>query len=234
MSLSTVIAVDGPAASGKSTVGEALAERLDYLFFDTGAMYRAVTLAVLERDIDPADEKSVENVAENLTIDVRSPDVSDGRLYTVLLNKRDVTWAIRASEVDAHVSQIAKYPDVRSAMTLQQRRIGVRGQVVMVGRDIGTVVMPDAGVKIYLDADIAERARRRWEEIEARNNGEIPAYEEVLSAMKRRDRIDSTREIAPLRPADDAIVIDTTNKDLPTVIQTVYDQVIQAREVKEP
>ncbi|MBN1285186.1 MAG: (d)CMP kinase [Anaerolineae bacterium] len=232
--MSTVVAIDGPAASGKSTVGQALAERLGYLFFDTGAMYRAVTLVVLERGIDPANEAPVRAVAESLTIDVKSSNVSDGRLYTVLVDNTDVTWAIRAPAVDANVSQVSAYPGVRAAMTVQQRRLSAKGRVVMVGRDIGTVVIPNAGTKIYLDATVEERARRRWKETQARSGGMRQSYAEVLAAMRQRDHIDSTREVAPLRPAADAIVIDTTMMDLPTVIDVVYGYVVGAREVQEP
>jgi cytidylate kinase len=228
----STIAIDGPAASGKTTVGRALAERLGYLLFDTGVMYRAATLAALRAGLDPANEGEVTAVAETVTIDVRPPDESDGRLYTVLLDGEDVTWAIRAAEVDANVSQVSAYRGVREAMTRQQRRIGERGRVVMLGRDIGTVVLPEAGVKIYLDATPEERAWRRWRELRARGGDE--SYEEILEAMRRRDRIDSTRELAPLRPAADAIVIDTTEMDLPSVVQAVYSYVASAKERGTP
>jgi cytidylate kinase len=140
--LTTTIAIDGPAASGKSTVGKALAERLGYLLFDTGVMYRAATLAALERGIDPGDEPAVTSVTESATIDIKPPTERDGRLYTVLLDSKDVTWAIRTPAVDANVSQVSTYAGVRRALTRQQRRIGAGGGVVMVGRDIGTVVLP--------------------------------------------------------------------------------------------
>jgi cytidylate kinase len=224
LSIPSVIAIDGPAASGKSTVGRALAERLGYLFLDTGVMYRAATLAALHRGIDPADEARVTAVAESITIDVQAPTVRDGRLYTVFLDSEDVTWALRAAEVDANVSLVSTYRGVRQAMTAQQRRIGERGRVVMAGRDIGTVVLPEARAKIYLDATIEERARRRWRELLAR--GEDASYEDILRAMAQRDQIDSTRALAPLRPAADAIVIDTTKMDLAAVVEAVYAYVV--------
>ncbi len=215
------IAIDGPAASGKSTIGKLLADRLGYLYFDTGVMYRAVTLASLGRGIPIADEAAVTRLAEALRIDVMRPTVPDGRQYTVLVDGVDVTWEIRRPEVDANVSPVSAYPGVRAALTAQQRRIGAAGQVVMVGRDIGTVVMPDADLKVYLDATVEERARRRYSEIVAR--GEAADYDAVLAAMRRRDRIDSTRTAAPLRAAADAVVLDTTCLSIEQVVQRIGD-----------
>jgi len=146
------IAIDGPAASGKSTIGELLAEQLHYVYFDTGVMYRAVTWAALQRGIDLADEKAVTDLAERIHIEVTQPTVADGRQYTVYADGEDITWQIRRPEVDHGVSPVSAYPGVRAALTAQQRRIGQAGRIVMVGRDIGTVVMPDADLKIYLDA----------------------------------------------------------------------------------
>lgn len=219
MSIPKNIAIDGPAASGKSTLGEKLAERLGYLYFDTGIMYRAVTLAALQVFSSVADEAAVTDLANRLQIDVRPPSVPDGRKSDVLLDGKDITWAIRRTEVDSNVSQVSAYPGVRKAMTEQQRRIGQRGQVVMVGRDIGTVVMPDAELKIYLDASVEERARRRFSELEQRS--EEVTYEDILSAMRRRDKVDSTRAVAPLRPADDAIILNTDGLNIEEVLQRV-------------
>jgi cytidylate kinase len=202
------IAIDGPVASGKSTIGEFLAKRLDYLYFDTGVMYRAVTWVALQRDIDLADEEAVTVLAEHIHIEVTQPTVDDGRQYTVYADGEDVTWQIRRPEVDRGVSPVSAYPGVRAALTAQQRRIGQAGRVVMAGRDIGTVVMPDAELKIYMDASVEERARRRYQEIRAR--GEPADYDRVLRDIRRRDKIDSERDAAPLRPADDAIIVDTT------------------------
>jgi cytidylate kinase len=133
------IAIDGPAASGKTTVAQRLAQHMGYLFFDSGVMYRAVTLLTLRRAVSPEDEKAVVALAESILVDVRPPSLPDGRLYDVMANGEDVTWAIRAEEVDRHVSRVSAYPGVRTAMTRQQRD-GRRGDVVMVGRDMGTVV----------------------------------------------------------------------------------------------
>jgi cytidylate kinase len=215
----STIAIDGPAASGKSTIGELLAQQLGYLYFDTGVMYRAVTWAALDRGIPIADEAAVTALAERLRIDVTPPTAGDGRQYTVLADGVDVTWAIRTPEVNAEVSPVSAYAGVRRALVAQQRRIAEGGQVVMVGRDIGTVVLPDADLKIYLDASVEERARRRWREEQAR--GEQSDYETVLASMRRRDEIDSSREVAPLRAAEDAVVLDTTDLSIEEVLAAV-------------
>jgi CMP/dCMP kinase len=201
----SIIAIDGPAASGKSTLGRRLADSLDYLFFDTGVMYRAVTWIALQRGLDVRDETALTQLAEKIQIDVASASVGDGRVYDVMVEGKDVTWEIRQPEVDANVSIVSAYRGVRTAMSRQQRRIGQRGKVVMVGRDIGTVVLPEADLKIYLDASVQERARRRYNEIKARG-GEAD-YDDILSKVIERDRIDSTRDVAPLRAAEDAVVI---------------------------
>ena len=204
---SSIIAIDGPAASGKSTIGKRLADELGYLFFDTGVMYRAVTWIALQRGVDVRDEAAVTRLAEETPIDVAPASQSDGRACDVIVEGQDITWETRRPEVDANVSVVSAYAGVRREMSQQQRRIGRRGRVVMVGRDIGTVVLPEANLKIYLDASAEERARRRFDEIRAR--GEEADYEEILSKVRERDRIDSTRAVAPLRPAEDAVILDT-------------------------
>ena len=221
MSKPSTITIDGPAASGKSTIGELLARRLGYLHLDTGAMYRAVTWVALEQGIDIADEEAITALAESIVINITRPTVDDGRQYTVHANGQDVTWQIRRPEVDANVSPVSAYPGVRQALTDQQRQIGQRGRIVMVGRDIGTVVLPEADLKIYLEATVEERAYRRHREILDR--GEESDYEEVLAAMRRRDNIDSEREAAPLRPADDAVIIDTTELSIAEVLARVEE-----------
>lgn len=219
MGISNIIAIDGPAASGKSTVAEKLAAELGYLYFDTGVMYRAVTLAALNSLHAVQDERAVSELAEQIQIDVLPPSQPDGRLCDVLLDGQDVTWAIRTAEVDRSVSQVSTYPRVRAAMTRQQRRIGSRGNVVMVGRDIGTVVFPQAGLKVYLDASAEERARRRYQEMLRR--GDPADYEAILADMKLRDQKDSSRAIAPLRPAEDAVIINTDGLDICAVVARV-------------
>ena len=219
MSLPNTIAIDGPAASGKSTVAKRLADDLGYLYFDTGVMYRAITWVALEQENSVDDEAKVTALAESVQIDVCPPSQEDGRDCDVLADGEDITWQIRRPEVDANVSVVAAYPGVRDALTAQQRRIGRRGEVVMVGRDIGTVVLPDADLKVYLDASVEERARRRYDELIAR--GDQISFETVLSAMKRRDEIDSNRDVAPLRAASDAVVIDTDDLAIDQVVANV-------------
>ena len=219
MTTVSTIAIDGPAASGKSTVGELLARRLGYLYFDTGVMYRAVTWAALDRGIPIEDEAAVAALAGELHIDVAPPTAGDRRQYTILADGVDITWEIRTPAVNASVSPVSAYPGVRREMVRQQRRVAQDGRVVMVGRDIGTVVLPDADLKIYLDASVEERARRRW--VEERARGENSDYEAVLASMRRRDQIDSNREASPLRAAGDAVVLDTTALDVAGVMAEV-------------
>jgi len=219
MPIPQTIAVDGPAASGKSTIAELLAQALGYLYFDTGVMYRAVTLAALRHLSEVDDEQAVTHLAETVHIDVREASQQDGRKSDILLDGVDITWEIRAPEVEANVSVVSAYPGVRVAMTEQQRRIGKRGKVVMVGRDIGTVVLPDAPIKIYLDASVEERARRRWREEQGR--GGQRSYDAVLIELRRRDEIDSTRAVAPLRPASDAVIVDSTALTIDQVVQQI-------------
>lgn len=205
MAKELTIAIDGPVASGKSTLAKSLADSLGYLYFDTGAMYRAVTLAALQRNMNIDDQAAVEALAREVSIDLRPPSKDDGRLYDVLLDDVDCTWELRTPDVEAHVSQVSAYPGVRAALTEQQRRIGLRGSVVMAGRDIGTVVLPEADPKIFLTASQEERAQRRFEELQAR--GDSTSYAEVLESLKQRDAFDSSREVAPLRAAEDAITL---------------------------
>ena len=212
-----VIAIDGPAAAGKTTVARLLANRVGAMLFDTGALYRAVTLAVLRADGSPSDAVATTAIAERAHIDLRPASVDDGRLADVLLDGEDVSWAIRAREVDARVSAVSAHPGVRAALLPVQRRIADSRTVVMVGRDIATVVVPDAGARIYVDASVAERARRRGAELRAR--GMEVSDADVASELAERDRLDSTREVAPLRSAPGAIVLDTDGLDIPEVVE---------------
>ena len=225
MPIAKTSAIDGPAASGKSTVGKQVADALGYLFFDTGVMYRAVTWAALERNIPIEDQSALTQLAESVDIDVRPPSRQDNRSYDVMLDGRDATWEIRRPEVDANVSQVAAYPGVRRALSAQQRRIGQKGHVVMVGRDIGTVVLPESDLKIYLDASVEERARRRYEELCQR--GEPADLEQITQAVRKRDRFDSTRRIAPLRAAPDAVIIHSDNMSLDQVVEEILRLIYQ-------
>ncbi|GIV79768.1 MAG: cytidylate kinase [Litorilinea sp.] len=226
-----IVAMDGPAASGKSTVGYRLAALLDFLFFDTGVMYRAVTWVALARGVDIQDAEAVGRLAETVELDVRPPRAGeeDGRHCTVLADGEDITWQIRAPEVDRQVSVVSAMGRVRRALTVQQRRIGQaygagtqeKAGIVMVGRDIGTVVFPQAPLKLYIDASAEERARRRHRELLAR--GKAVSFEEVLADMVRRDRLDSERDLSPLRTAPDALVIDTTGLTPDQVLERILD-----------
>ena len=215
----SIIAIDGPAASGKSTLGLSLAKSLGYLFFDTGIMYRAITWLALKLDIDLHDEAKVSALAEQTQIDIAPASKEDGRVGDILIAGQDITWETRLPEVDANVSVVSAHGGVRAALSQQQRRIGQRGKVVMVGRDIGTVVLPEADLKIYLDASAEERARRRYDEIIAR--GGQADYNEILAKVIERDHIDSTRDVAPLKAADDAIVLDSDQLTADEVFEKV-------------
>lgn len=215
----SIIAIDGPAASGKSTVGALLAEKLGYLYFDTGVMYRVVTAVALARAIPIPDESAVTQLAEQVRIEFLPPAVRDGRQFTILADDADVTWKIRERIVDQNVSPVSAYAGVRRAMSAQQRRIGRNGHIVMVGRDIGTVVLPEADLKIYLDATEHERAQRRF--LERQQRGEKVEFETVLREIRRRDEIDSSRSVAPLKKADDAVYLDSTGLSVPKVMERI-------------
>lgn len=217
----SIIALDGPAASGKSTLGRRLADSLGYLFFDTGVMYRAITWIALQRDMSLRDEALITELAQKANLDIRPPSKNDGRACDVVIGEKDVTWDMRDSEVDANVSVVSAYAGVRQALSEQQRRIGLRGRVVMVGRDIGTVVLPEADLKVYLDASAEERARRRYEEIIAR--GDKADYDEIRKKVIERDHIDSTRAVAPLRPAEDAVIIHSDELDADQVFARMLE-----------
>jgi len=222
----STIAIDGSAASGKSTLGALLAEWLGFLYFDTGSMYRAVTWAVLDQEIPVDDVEAVSALAETLDIHVKPDGPDDGRQYTVLADGRDVTWEIRNPEVEAAIGRVSAYPRVRQALIAQQRRIAGTGAIVMVGRDIGTVVLPQADLKIFLRASAEERARRRCEERIAQ--GKPANYRQILAAIQERDRQDQEKPISPMIPADDAIIIDTDQLSIADLLAEVQ-QLIASR-----
>lgn len=226
-----IIAIDGPAASGKSTVGYRLANALGYLYFDTGVMYRAVTWAALTRGIAITDEQAVGELAHSIAIDLLPPQPGqqDGRHATVLVDGEDVTWLLRAPEVERNVSAVSAYAAVRAALTAKQRAIAhrygrgnaERAGIVLVGRDIGTVVVPDAPLKLYIDATPEERARRRHREL--RQQGKTIGYDQVLADMLRRDHIDSERTLAPLRQAPDAVRLDNSDQSADVTLTQALD-----------
>ena len=213
-----VIAIDGPAASGKSTTARRVAERLGYMYIDTGAMYRAATLAVLRAGIDPNDRHEVEELASRTSIRLeRNPD---GMLRT-LLDGEDVSAAIRGHEVTEHVSAVSSYPRVREHLVELQQRMGESGGVVLDGRDIGTVVFPDADVKVFMVADLRARAERRHAELSS--DGSKTDIGGLEADLRRRDHLDSTRALSPLTKADDAIEIDTSYMSIDDQVEKVID-----------
>jgi cytidylate kinase len=215
--MSLRIAVDGPSGAGKSTVGHALAERIGATFVDTGLMYRALTLAALERGIDVDDGPALGELAGGCVIHVERPGLAHPhRLETVLLDGRDVTDAVRTPRVDRAVSAVSRHPEVRDAMVPVQRAAAERGDTVMVGRDIGTVVLSDATLKVYLTATPEVRAGRRAVEM-----GAPERYAEYLAEIQRRDAADSGREIAPLRQAEGALVLDTGELDVEECVDAI-------------
>ena len=216
-----VIAVDGPGAVGKTTVGRALAERLGYRFVDTGIMYRAVTVLALEAGVDTEDDEALAVLTRGTGLDLRP---GQGAAPAIYAGDRDLTEAITRPEVDRAVSRVSAVGGVRRELVALQRRFATEGRVVMVGRDIGTVVLPDAPLKIYLDASPEERARRRFEE--RRDRGESVSYEDVLADLVRRDGLDSGRDLSPLTAAADARRIDTTSSG----VEDVVDEIVRIAE----
>ena len=214
-----VIAIDGPTAVGKTTVGRLLAQRMGCLFVDTGVMYRAVTASAIEEGMDIADEDAVTNLAKSINIRIVG-DAAPGA-QRVMVDDQDVTGKIRSQSVDKQVSVVSSYGGVRDAMVAQQRAMVSEGGVVMVGRDIGTVVLPDAKLKIYLTASLHARAKRRQAELEAQ--GSSVDFEATMEDMERRDRIDSEREHSPLKPALDAIPVDTSHLTADQVVERIVE-----------
>jgi CMP/dCMP kinase len=208
-----IIAIDGPSGAGKSTVGKALAKRLDYVYIDTGAMYRAVALKARDGSVSPDDEETLSHLARSLPITF----LNQGGENRVLCEQEDVTEAIRSPEIGLLASDISKFEGVREALVEKQREMGKGGGVVLEGRDIGTVVFPNAEVKFYLDAFPEERAKRRFKELSAKQVR--VEFEDTLEQVVRRDRNDMTRAISPLRKAADAITIDSTSRSIDEVVE---------------
>lgn len=221
-----VIAIDGPAAAGKTTVARQLANEIGATLFDTGALYRSVTLDAFRNGVDANDEAALTEIARTARFELRPPTVDDGRSVDVLLDGEDVTWAIRTPLIDANVSDVSKHPGVRAALLDLQRQIASGVAMVMVGRDVGTVVAPDAGVKIYLDASVEERARRRIAELLERGVEIDEAA--IVADLRERDRIDSTRALAPLGAAEDAVRIDSDGKSIEEVVAEISGLVHEA------
>ncbi|WP_076461800.1 (d)CMP kinase [Limosilactobacillus caccae] len=210
------VAIDGPASAGKSTVAKLVAKKFNYVYCDTGAMYRTVTLAALNKGIDVADHEAVAALAKEITISFK-PGEEEQRVF---LDGREVTRDIRLPKVAENVSAVAAIPAVRTEMTNQQRQIAAAGGIVMDGRDIGTTVLPDAPVKIFMVATAHERARRRYVENKAKGIDTV-SLEELQKAIELRDKKDSTRKVSPLTQAPDAVRLDTTNLTIDEVVDEI-------------
>ena len=213
------IAIDGPTASGKSSVGYLVAERLGYLFLDTGATYRALTWLALQRGVHLEDEEGLVRLAAQVDMKLGPPAAGSSERCTIWVDGEDLTSVLRRPDVETGVSLVSRVPQVRRAMVAVQRRLASRRRVVMAGRDIGTVVLPSADLKVYLDASVEERARRRQEEMAAL--GKPFSESDVRRRILRRDAIDSEREDSPLRAAEDAIVINTDGLNQKQVVEKI-------------
>lgn len=229
MSDNVQIAIDGPVAAGKSTVARELAKKTKYVYVDTGAMYRAVTLAALESETSVEDEDALVALVRGMNIDVRSPIGSeiDGRLSTVLVDGKDVSWDIRTAEVSGSVAKVAAMPRVREVLVPKQRKIALEQDVVMEGRDITYVVLPDAELKIYLTANEEVRIDRWFEMMKSKD--ENLSKEEASELLKKRDELDTTREASPLRIVPGAWVLDTSEMTVEQVVDTIIERVKEVR-----
>ena len=216
-----LIAIDGPVAVGKTSVGSLLARRLGYVFFDTGMMYRAFTWKVLKSGISPGDENKLCHLASATKFDFVS---SQEGYLSPLIDGEDVSSKLLRPQIEEQVSLISKVAGVRQALVLEQRKLAQRGKVIMAGRDISTVVLPRAELKIFLTASTEERAKRRYNELLER--GENLSLESVLADLKKRDEMDIRRIVSPLKPAGDAIIIDTENFSLEQVVDKIYALVV--------
>ncbi len=221
-----IIAIDGPAASGKSTTAKLVAERLGYTYLDTGAMYRAVTLAVIQERIPLEDETSIASLLDRLQLRF----VKQNGEQHLLMNGQDVSTLIRSGKVTENVSAVSALPVVRETMVKIQREIGSESDCVVEGRDIGTVVFPDAEFKIFVKADYQTRAQRRQKDLQ--RLGEEHALDTLIEDLKRRDQRDSTREFSPLRKAEDAVELDTTNRTIKEQVDFVVNLVNQRKKGK--
>lgn len=216
MSRPRTIAIDGPAGSGKSSISQRIAERFGYIFVDTGAFYRAITYLVLKAEIPTEETERIAEVVRQARLEIQPAEGADYRLFA---NGEDVTDNLRSRTVESHVSAIAQMPIVRELLLPLQRQVAMQGNIIMAGRDIGTVVLPDAELKLFIDASLQERARRRHQQIT--DAGKTATQEAIEEAMAKRDKIDSERSVAPLVRADDAIYILTDRHSLDDVVEQI-------------
>lgn len=221
-----VVAVDGPAGSGKGTITKLVGEKRNLVYIDTGAMYRCVTLDCINNNVDYTDIPGIEKILEKISIELK---IEDG-IQKVYLNGKDVSKEIREDKVNSQVSKFSVIKEVREKITPMQQEMGKTQDIIMEGRDICTVVFPNADVKIYLDCSVEERARRRYKQNLEKGINET--FEQTLKNVKERDEIDSNREIAPLRKAEDAILIDSTNMTIEEVVNRVIEIIDEKRKIK--
>ncbi len=221
------VAIDGPAGAGKSTLAKAAAARLGFVYVDTGAIYRTVGLAARNAGVDKADSEGIKALLTGLQVDIRY----ENGVQKMYLNGGDVTGEIRSPEISAYASYVSAIPEVRAFLMEMQRRLAREHDVIMDGRDIGTVVLPEAGLKIFLTASAEKRAMRRFRELQEKN----PAitFEEVLSDMTARDAKDSQRETAPLKAAEDAVLVDTSDLGLEESVELIVNMIARQRETTE-
>lgn len=210
------VAIDGPAGAGKSTVARLVAQKLSYVYVDTGAMYRAITWSMIHDKIAPENHQKLLQKVQNMVIEL----IPGKDMQKVLIDGEDVTPHLRSHQVSSLVSQFAKIPQIRTRLTELQRSMAERKGVVMDGRDIGTTVIPDAEVKVFMTASVEERALRRFKEL---GDAETVSLEQLEKDIAERDRLDSQRELSPLRQAEDAVLLDTTSMDIHQVVEAIVD-----------
>ena len=226
------IAIDGPAAVGKSTMGKLIARELGFLYIDTGAIYRAITWKVLKNNIDINDEDTISELVSNTSITIEKTDTKNlNDYYHIFVDGEDVSEEIRDPRIDQNVSQIARLPKIRKQLIYLQRKLAEKGNIVMEGRDIGSVILPQADIKLYFTASEEERIKRRYTEL--KDKGYSVDYEEVKKQIVQRDEIDSKRKYAPLIKAEDAIVIDSTEKSIEEVREEILEIIKKHRECRE-
>lgn len=218
-----IVAIDGPAGSGKGTITKLVAEKRNLVSIDTGAMYRCVALDCLNNNIEPNNIEGIENVLKNIKIELKNENGNK----KVFLNGKDVSEEIRTPKIDNVAAKYAAVKQVRDKVTPLQRKMGETQDIIMEGRDIGTVVFPNADVKIFLDCSIEERANRRYKQNLEKGINE--SYEEVLASIKERHKLETERKIAPLIKADDAILVDSTNMSIDEVVETIANIIIEKR-----
>ena len=224
MNMGFVVAIDGPAGSGKGTITKLIAEKRNLVSIDTGAMYRCVTLDCLNKGIEPNNIEGIKNVLKNINIELTKVNGEQ----KVLLNGKDVSREIREPRVNEAVSPFSAIKEVRDIITPMQRKMAEKQDIIMEGRDIGTVVFPNADVKIFLDCSVEERAKRRYKQ-DIEKGIEI-TYEEVLESIKERHKLETERDIAPFIKADDAIVVDSTNMSIDEVVETILKIIDEKKE----